>query len=248
MKTSVLSICCFALIGTTPIFAGEETANSIIKKAIKAHGGLAELKKFKAAHSQSKGTFHLLQNSPITVETWAEFPSKIKVVLGLQVNNNNVNIVQVYDGKKGFIKVGNKVIPFNKKLLDQFKQELHTARMMSLVYLDDASVKLSTLGNFKQDGRDLVGIGVSKKGFKDVNLYFDAKTFLLSKVSTRGLSPLNQQEVEEIRELRNYKKIQGLPSPTRVIVRHDDKLSMTLDVTHASFMEQLDPSTFAKPE
>src|SRR5207237_10089060 len=102
------------LLGLTGPVPAEDTAQGIIDKAVKAHGGAEKLAKFKAVQTSGKGTIEVMGTTlSFTAEGAAQMPDKFKSVLHLEVAGMKVTQVQAMNGDKITITVNGKEAPIN---------------------------------------------------------------------------------------------------------------------------------------
>ena len=79
------TVVCLLLGLTGPVLA-EDTAQGIIDKAVKAHGGAEKLAKFKAVQTSGKGTIEVMGTTlSFTAEGAAQMPDKFKSALHLEI-------------------------------------------------------------------------------------------------------------------------------------------------------------------
>ena len=113
--------------------------------------------------------------------------------------------------------------------------------------LKDKGYELSLIGEDKVEGKEVVGIRVTKKRQKDVSLFFDKKTGMLAKVEHRTVATRSAMEVNEERIILEYgKNKDGIPMPKKVVVKHDGKQFLEAEVTEMKCLEKLDDSEFKK--
>src|SRR3569623_1405897 len=112
----------------------------------------------------------------------------------------------------------------------------------------DKAVELSPLGELKVEGEPAVGVRVSTKGQKDLNLYFNKKTGRLAKVERRGTEAATGNEVTEERIILEYRAPNklGIPLPKRVVVKKDGKKFMEAEVVESEQLEKVEDSEFQK--
>src|SRR5262245_66655771 len=115
------------LLGLTNRAAADEAAQAVIDKAIKAHGGLDNLKKLKDASFQLKGKMTIAQGGGIdaTMEMFAG-GKKFKQVLQFNVNGMDITQIVCYDGKEMWIAFNGKVVMTvsDEKELDAIKEDI----------------------------------------------------------------------------------------------------------------------------
>jgi hypothetical protein len=221
---------------------------TILDKAIKAHGGAKKLAAIKATQTKGKGKIYQPMEIPFTLDISVQPPDKIKANIDIEVNNMNISIVQVVNGKKGWVNVMGMTKELEEQEMKEAQEQFHVERVTSLITLKDKSYKLSPLGDAKVGDREAVGVQVTKKGLRDVNLFFDKKTHLLLKSEYRALEPFSKQEVTQEKIYLNYKEVGGIQSPTKMVVNNDGKKFMDIDITEMTPMETpFEDSVFAKP-
>jgi hypothetical protein len=232
--------------------AQDADATAVIDKAIKAAGGLDKLKKFnKAFTAKAKGNIEVMgMKLDFTIDAYTQMPNKSKAVINLSVNGMQLEIVQAFDGEKGWASVLGMVKDLEKDELDEHKAMVHVESVTNLFTLtEDKAFKLSTLGDSKVGDVEVVGVQVTKKDKRDVNLYFDKKTHLLLKAEYRAMEPISKMEVAQEKIYSDYKELlPGLKMSSKQIVNNDGKRYMELEMTEITAVERHDDSIFKKPE
>jgi hypothetical protein len=109
-------------------------------------------------------------------------------------------------------------------------------------------VTFTRLGEVKVKGRPAVGVTASRKGAKDINLYFDKETGLLAKVEMRRRDLMSGEEVTEERIITEYQEAEGRKVAKKVEVLRDGKAFLEAEVTEVKVLEKVDDSEFAKPK
>jgi hypothetical protein len=235
----------------SPALAQDE-ARAIVEKAIQARGGAEKLEKIKAYQGVSKGTLEVLgMNLSLTAQTAIQYPDRMKSVLEFEVMGQKFTVTQVLNKDKAWIQAsaGGQVqdIDVNEDLLKAFKEGVYAEGVGRLVpLLKDPSYTLSSLGEIKINDRPALGVKVSSKGHKDVNIYFDKATGLPSKVENTTINSELRECMQEV-FLLEYKDYDGLKRPSKSIIHQDGKKLMELEVTEVKFLDKLDDSEFEKP-
>jgi hypothetical protein len=227
---------------------GDES-RALIEKAIKAHGGAAKLAAIKAIQLKVKGKAFSPMEFTFTLDVSSQPPDKAKVVVEATIMEMNFTSINVVNGKEGWVSGMGKTEKLDEKDVKEFHQQAHVERVTNLVALKDKSYKLSPLGEMKVGDHDAVGVQVTKKDCRDVNLYFDKKTHLLVKAEYRAVELIGKQEVQQEKLYYNYKKTEGgLMVPGRLVVNNDGKKFLEMDITEMTPMESpFDDNVFAKP-
>jgi hypothetical protein len=226
--------------------AADDDSKAVIDKAIKAHGA-EKLAKFTAAQTKVKGKIELAGGIEFTSESTLQQPDKFKESLDLDVMGNKVTVVTVYNGEKGWLSVNGDTKDMDEKTLEASKEQTHLMQIMRMTMLKDKKCEFSPLGEDKVNGHAAVGVKVSAKGHKDINLYFDKETGLLAKVEHQALDPMSGKEVAEERIIHEYQDIAGIKVAKKVTINRDGKKFMELEVLEHKPLEKLDASEFAKP-
>jgi hypothetical protein len=236
------------VLGTTSISRAQDEPKAILEKAIKAHGGAEKLGKLKAVQAKSKGTIQLLGGLDFTQEMTTSFDGKFKEVMNLEANGQKINVVTVYNGQKASLTVNGMDQQLPEKVMDELKEAsyaIKAARMVPL--LTDPMYMLSALAETKVNDKPVVGVKVSSKGHRDINLYFDKDTGLLAKTESRKLDGQTMQEVDEERIVTEYQDVDGQKTAKKLVVNHDGKKFMELEVSEVKFLDKVDDSEFQKP-
>ncbi|MCI0463803.1 MAG: outer membrane lipoprotein-sorting protein [Gemmataceae bacterium] len=249
MRKLVVMLGCVCWLGITlQSSAQQDESRALIEKGIKALGDEKKLAAIKAVQIKAKGKVNLMNmDIPVTFELSTQLPDKIKLAGDLEINNMNISVVQVYDGKKGWTSFLGKTAELDKKQLEEMKNNMHVEKVTGLLALRDKSYKLSPLGEGKVEGRDVVGIQVTKEGARDVNLWFDKQNHLILKAEYRALDGNTMQEVNQEKIYLEYKEFNGLKMPARIVVKNDGNHFATFEVTDVMFVDRFDDSVFAKP-
>jgi hypothetical protein len=227
----------------------EDECRALIEKAVKAHGGLEKLKKLKTAgvRSKVKGKIHQLGGIDVTMETFVQ-GDKLKTVIEGKVAQVPFTQTVVRNGDKVWINVNGQDIKLDeKKVLAEVKEQIYAERVAGLLFLQQKGYEMSPLGEIKVEDRPAVGVRVSSKGHRDVNLYFDKTKGLLIKIETRSLDFTSNQEATDEKILLDYKEADGYLQPTRMLMNRDGKRFMDLDIEEVKHVDKFDDDVFAKP-
>src|SRR5262245_23081717 len=160
---------------------GEADARQVIDKAIKAQGGADKLAKLKAHTFKMKGKYYGMSAEGVDYKgEWSiQQPDKFRMEIDVEVMGQTFKVIHVINGDKGWNRMMDMTKEMDKEELDEHKEELYATRVSYLVDLKDKGFTLAPLGEVKVGKQDAVGIRVSHKGHRDINLFFDKKTHLL---------------------------------------------------------------------
>ena len=208
-----------------------------------------KLKKFKAIVSKSKGKFHGLGEAvDYTGETSLQMPNRIRTEVQSKFGDQEFKFVQIIDGGKGWIKIGDKTEEMNKDMLAEAKEQMNAANITHLVCLKDKDYKLSPLGEVKVGDRPALGVRVEHKGYRDVSLFFDKEKGLLLKMETRGKDLMGGgEEYTSTTKYGDYKKVEEMMVAHKVTLQRDGKPFVDSETIEVKFSEKLDDSVFEKP-
>jgi hypothetical protein len=236
------------VLGTSSISRAQDEPKAILEKAIKAHGGAEKLNRLKAVQAKSKGNIQLFGGLDFTQEMTTSFDGKFKEVMNLEANGQKINVVTLYNGQKGALTLNGKEQELPEKVLEELKEASYAIKAARLVpLLTDPMYTLSALGEVKVNDKPAVGVKVSSKGHRDISLYFDKDTGLLAKTESRKLDGQTMQEVDEERIVTEYQDVDGQKAAKKLVVNHDGKKFMELEVSDIKFLDKVDDSEFQKP-
>lgn len=249
MRKTVGFVGMFILLAAVAPARADEDAKlrEIVAKAIKAHGGADKLAKFNAMQTKAEGKLEILSGIPFTSESTVQYPDKFKEVAQMEIMGQQVKVITVYDGKKASITANGKAVPVTDKIQNEIKEAMEMAGVMRMVLLTNKGYELSSLGEIQVNGRPAVGVRVSHKGSRDLNLYFDKKTGLVAKAERRGVDPMSGQEFTEERIVKEYQDKDGVKVAKKVLVNRDGKKYMEVEVSDVKFLDKVDPSEFKEP-
>jgi hypothetical protein len=221
---------------------------ALIRRAIEAHGGADKLDRLRLVREQTTGTLHLLKDRiPFTSETLQRLPGQFRHTLTSEVGGKKLNVVQIYDGKQGWLVEGGIPRAVDEKTAEGWKAMTHAAHVASLTPLlaADKGYKLTTLGECKVQDRPAFGVKVAREGQRDVSLFFDRATGLLVKRQSRPYAGGPESVQEEI--YSEFKDVQGLKRPTRVVVYLNGVMHAEGTVRVTEFLDRIDDRQFGKP-
>lgn len=229
-------------------------ARAIIDKAIEAHGGADKLSQFKAVSAKWVGK-HKVENmfywDAVRVVTY-ELPDKIR--FDFEVKNPNGNTFafsRVVNGKQGWQGSVRGTRDLKEADVAQIVDEIYAHSLASLVPFKDEGFELSPFGNVTVDGKNAVGVNVSRKGRPDVTLFFDKQTGLVIKSERRAKDPGTNEEYTAESIYRDHKAFQGVMWPTSRIDRRDgkdfDENSGRFELSEFQAHNKLEEKSLARP-
>jgi hypothetical protein len=230
--------------------ADSDDPEAIIAKAIAAQGGEDKIASCSGGSWHAKGTMTVNgQTLPVTLATLYERPDRYKTDMEFEVQGKKVRVLQGLDGDKGWMSSEGRTQDLQGDLLKAVKEELFAVNAEDLVpLLKDESHKLTKLSQIMVNGRPAVGVGVSAKGHRDVELYFDKDTALPAKTvrPTIDANTFKETTLEVIySDIRDF---DGLKSPGKLVVLQEGKRYMDLEITDHKRLDKIDPEEFARPK
>jgi hypothetical protein len=233
----------------TPAARAADEPKDLLAQAIKAHGGEAVLTKYKAARMKVKGKIDVpgVGEVECTQETAYMVPDKFREAMELKVGGQTVTILVLASGDKFTIEANGTAVAEDDKVKDALKEVGHMLEVGRLVPLKDKKYELNIIGEDKVEGKKVVGVRVSMKNRKDMSLYFDKETHLITKLEYRTVDVSSGNEVSEERIITEYAKNKdGVPVPKAIIVKRDGKKLYEGEVTEHTMLEKIDDGEFKK--
>jgi hypothetical protein len=221
---------------------------AIIDKAAKAHGGAEKLAKITGIRLKTKGRVEVAGGIDFIGESTVQVPDKLKEISTLTVNGMQIKVTVVYDGKEAW---SNDPVQGTKKLegaaLDSLKDGIEAGNLARLAFVGGKEYELGPLGEIDVNGRKAVGVKVSRKNGKDVNLYFDKETGLLTKFEHRTKDAMSGKEVNEERFILEYQEVDGLKTAKKMLIKRDGEKYIEAETTEVAYLDKIDASEFEKP-
>jgi len=223
-------------------------ARALVEKAVKAQGGQEKLEKFQAHTIRFKGSFHGMgQAIPMTGEGSTQGSDRLKMEVEVDAGGMKFKFVSVLAGDKGWVRMGDTTNEMDKDQLAETREQAYASWVGTLTPLKDKEFTLATTGESKINDRPALGVKVSRKGHRDIDLFFDKESGFLVKTETRVKDEGSGQEVTEENYPSEYKEVQGTKQPMKFTVKRDGKLWVEGEATDYQLAEKLDASAFAKP-
>jgi len=233
------------VVATVSTFRSGETPDprALIEQAIEAMGGVEALTKHNAATWDEKGTYYGMGDKgvPFAGKYAVQWPHQFRMEI-------EGAFVLVINGDKGWVKSGGKTVDMDKKQLDVMVHNHKAGYMSTLLPLKDKAFTLTYVGEEKVYDRPALAVKASRAGYPDVKLVFDKSSGLPMKFEFRTKSP--EQEYKEVTNLnlfKNYKRVEGIRTPTTVHIHQDGKPFVEADIVELKAVGKLDDSVFAKP-
>ena len=246
-KLAIAALAAFVAIGSA---TADETAIKIVTAGIKAHGGEEALKKNNAGDMKMKGSMSVLGADLEYTGTVAyQLPDQFKMTIDTSLMGQKLAIVQVGNGDKFKTTLNGAAQPLDDKTKEELRQGAATQEI-SMLYplLDKEKYTIKAGKDAKIADVECTAVVVEGKKTKTMTLYFDKKSGLLHATTRKSLAPGSGDEVEEESVMTDYKEIEGVKIPMKMLVKHDGKTFMSTTFTEAKLSAKLDPKVFAVDE
>jgi hypothetical protein len=226
----------------------------LVQKAISTHGYATE----KNAKVRS---YIVIQDANLTIggkevecrlTISIEPPDRRHVKLQFDNEGEEVTVLSIYDGKsgKGWNSYNGKTTEMSMEELEETKHSVHASSLISLVpILDSILYQLSPAGRVEVEGSPVIGVKVSRKGFREAVLFIDEKTFLVVKLLYvfKNVHAGGEPELLET-FFSDFKKEKGMMTPSSFKAIHGGKTIAYGKTVEMIVSEQtLRVNTFAKP-
>jgi hypothetical protein len=234
--------------------AAEDKAEAVVKKAIEAHGGAANLDKYKAGRMKMTGEISVL-GMEIEFKGTLAFsnPDRYKLAITAEIMGQKMEMEQVVkeETAKTSMKFGGMAVPVPGG--DDEKDELKTAAVMQEAeqitpLLDAKKFTIKASDDADVNGKKAAVIVVQPKALKkEFKMFFDKESGLLVKTSHRGRGPGADGQTTDVDEdsyHQDYKKIKGVQVAMKQTVDHDGKKFMTIKVGEYDVLEKIDDKEF----
>lgn len=221
------------------------TKDALVAKAIEASGAEG-YKKFLAATEKVEGKMYMKgMEIAVNGDTVRMEPGKVKTTLNLDVGGQKLKMVRIIDGDKVRTFANGNETPVQEGQIRELKESTHASRLEKLLALrDDKDLNVKLLdGTSKVEDKEAYVLEVKAKDLPDVKLFFDAKTFLLTKAERKARGEDGNDVLNESFHY-DHKKVEGITSSTRGKVLRDGKPYLDAKLTEVKRMEKVDPKEF----
>lgn len=245
-RTTILVLIAIFVCAGAPRTSVAQTAKEIVQKAIDAHGGLDNLKKYPGTKSVMKGKMFFMNNEvPIEGESTYFLPDLGKNVMKMEFGGQKIAVEQVMNGGKVKMVGNGKSLPVSDALKKELTEGVYAQGIAHLYPLiEDKAFDLSVIDKpEKVGGKETVGILVKSKGHKDLKIFFDAQTFVEVMAERKGLD-IAEQEVTQRMLILETKKYDGILRAVKCEVLNDGQKFMTFELTDIKHFEKADKKEF----
>jgi hypothetical protein len=236
--------------GAVPAPAPEPDSGvkALVAKALQAKGGAANVQRYRALSYKFRGRY--FSEGPeggISGTMQEQAPEKRAIRATLHIDGTELKYVQVANGANVWLRTNGITEDMDKESLDDTREQLHADAVAELRALTAPGARLALLGESKVGDKPAVGLRVSFAGRHDVSLFFDRATGLLLKSETLQKDSSAGKKITAAKLYSDYRNVSGLMVPFKMVILHDGKPHMVMELEEASVAEQLPDGTFARP-
>jgi outer membrane lipoprotein-sorting protein len=246
----IMCLATVVLLGVFGTARADDQADlrKLIDKGIQAAGGEANLAKFSAMTFKGKGKFYGMgEGIDYTGEWTVQQPDKLR----FQFNSGgNFTLVRVVNGDKIWMKIADQEASLvdDKDEIAEAKEAAYAGWVATLLPLKGKEFTLASLGEVKVDGKPAVGVRVSHKGHRDVNLFFDKDKGWLVKTETVVKDLMGGGgEVTQETLYSDYKEVNGAQRSMKLVINRNGKQFVEAELSEIQPKEKIDDSVFGKP-
>ncbi len=235
-----------AAVTRQPTPAGPD-ATAILERGVAAHGGREQLARARADWIKIKGTLLLeTQEIPFVGETWVQLPDQFKNVLELTTPRGTTRLVQIVNKNRVTVTLDGRPHKASPAALTEMRETLHLNNAIRLLPLLTApnTYKLDYTGERTEDGHTLQGIKVTTRGRRELRLYFDKTSGLLTRTE-QMLDDGNGKEVRQETVYLDYRELGGYKRPVKMAAYRDGKKVMQAELTEVKYFDKLEDAIFA---
>ncbi|HEY8504410.1 MAG TPA: hypothetical protein VIL46_07485 [Gemmataceae bacterium] len=227
--------------------ADDTAAQKLIDQAVRAQAGTPERLEKMANMTQTMrgGMTSPAGELPARRNVEARWPEHCRITTDLVFNDQQARVVLTLAGSRGWRAGPEGPAEMSAAELDELRAEVYASWVTTLLPLKEKGWAFSLLPEARVNGRDAVGVRVTRKGRPDVQLYFDKQTHLPVKTVFRA----KEAGLNIVKEwvLSDHKSFEGLTLPAKLTVLYDGRKVATWAVTEYRFPARIDDATFEKP-
>ncbi len=222
-----------------------DTVESILKRAIQAHGGVTELSKCDAAIVSMKGTINSSgKKISFTAKSVYQFPDKVRNEMFIE--DQQEPIIRVRNGNQSVLLSRGKAIPLSKETAEEVNIGLEMQKLYQLTsLLTDPSYEVAKV-DLGKEGKEqhLVALRVLKKGMRPIHLIFDTNYGYLTKIHSKLLDRNTKKEYNQILVITKLHNFEGILRASEIEVYREKELVGMMEITGFVPVKQMNPLWF----
>lgn len=236
-----------ASLACAPMAAAQETAESVIKAAIKAANLPTGNKVYHLTWTEKgKMTFNG-QELPYDAKWAFEPTSKFRFDMKAEFGGQKMEIVFIQNGGKAKESAMGQTRMLEGEKLEETTHSAYQFWVNSLAPLiEEKGFTLKLLGDKSFNGNPVISIQVSRQGHRDVTLHFDKKTQLLAGCTDKVKDEFQGwKEVMQETMFTDYQKqASGELTFTSMVVKRDGQVLLQSKLSDAKRTDSLKPELF----
>jgi hypothetical protein len=228
----------------------DDNVKAVIEKAIKAHGGEANLTKYQAAKFDIKGKLSIMGTEiSFTGTSSYMLPDKFREEIKVDVMGQEFTITQGSDGKNAWSLANGAARELKDQEIEHLKDQAFENYVDSIVpLLKDKDITLRLVGDEMVNEKPAIAILVKAKGHKDRTLSFDKESGLLVKSASKMLKPdMEGVEVDGETFFTDFKDVDGVKVAMKQRVKQEGKDFLEAELSNYKLLEKIDSDKFSKP-
>ena len=228
--------------------ASAQTADEVIEKHLAALGGRDALKKLTS--QAAFGTISLsVQGTDISgpLEIYHKAPNKARTYFRLDLTAMGVGEMTVDQRCDGKTAVALNSMQGDREVTgNQLQNLLNQTFPTPLLDYKAAGAKVELAGKEKIAGRDVFVMVYTPKAGSASRQYFDAETFLISRVVVKIEVPEMGGEVEQTVDTSDYRSVEGIKVPFLLHIQNPAQ-TVGIAITKVEMNKTVDDAMFSKP-
>ncbi len=230
MYNKLLTAILILFVASAAVYA--KSAEEIIDKSIAAVGG-DKIDNLKASFMEISMN---VMNMEIPSKVW-----KAGDKFRLESNNMGQEILVVYNGKKGWLKMAGNVNEMPEAQVEQTRKQIEPPTNPLKSMLKKEGTKVEKVGKVKIDGVTAFNIKITEKDGTVSNFFINSKTYLVMKMT--GKSERGPVEIH----FKDYKDYDGIKMPAKIEINAGG-MSMTMTIKEFKPNPKIKSSLFEKPK
>ena len=226
--------------GATPV--------EIMKKAVAALGGPEKVKAFDSAAYDLKGQLYVQGLTlPFQAAITLQGADRQRIALSFSLDAQEQKVVQILNRDKGWVNLNGATVAMDGDKLTDALAEARAAWIAATLPPENAEYALAPLVESKLGDQTVVGVRVSHKLCRDVELYFDKESGLLLKSKSSVTDEATGRPVEQEMLYADYRENNPLKSATKLTVTRAGQLYLSAERTNYRSLPEIADSIFAEP-
>jgi hypothetical protein len=224
------------------------SAESIVQKAVSAHGGRAKLagltKVYVRARAEPRDDINCI------AEIWTDLPARRKLTLHMEKKSGEkLEVVRTVDGNGGWEWADQgKPRELDESELSEARESLYRSyvRMLFPLLEQKDEFKLVFRGEAQRKQRSTYRIIVTAQNRSDLDLFIDAQSGLLTEVSGKTIAARAKDRIATA-YFPEFKDVSGLKFPARAVTLVDDVQFGADELLELRCVEEFPKGTFDRP-